>query len=170
MESPCIHCPWRVSNQGKRHPDGWYTKANLRRLWARLRTGDGMSCHPTDPGNPVSDAAAAAGYRAASVDARPRECRGAAILVQREFEYLQADCGVNIRRYQREHPRGLTRDGIAMVVNRAMFGGVADMLATASDDSTHHVSQQLPVVDLNCADVQHEPLGTWEPRTSKLED
>lgn len=54
---PCAQCPWRTSNQGKRHPDGWYTKANLRRLWAGLRRGERMTCHPTDPANPVSDKA-----------------------------------------------------------------------------------------------------------------
>ena len=56
-KSPCQACPWRVENHGKRHPDGWYTKANLRRLWSGIRRGEEMSCHPTDPSNPVSERA-----------------------------------------------------------------------------------------------------------------
>jgi hypothetical protein len=31
---------------------GWYTKANLQRLWAGMRRGEDMTCHPTDPDKP----------------------------------------------------------------------------------------------------------------------
>lgn len=49
----CDTCPWRVKNHGKVHPGGWYRLANLRRLWAGLRSGraPGMICHSTDPKN-----------------------------------------------------------------------------------------------------------------------
>lgn len=45
----CLACPWRLSNQGRPTPGGWYTRRNLDRLWAGLRRGTRMSCHPTDP-------------------------------------------------------------------------------------------------------------------------
>lgn len=121
--TPCVHCPWRPSNQGKRHPDGWYTKANLQRLWAQLRRGERMSCHPTDPGNPVSERAQAAGYRPAPVHSRVRECTGALVIQQREFMLLQDGCGADLARYRRERPKGLTRDGILQLLERAVFGG-----------------------------------------------
>lgn len=50
----CATCPWIKANQGRRIPEvdrpaGWYTKANLRRLWTGLRHGHEMICHSTDP-------------------------------------------------------------------------------------------------------------------------
>lgn len=57
----CETCPWLTKNHGKKHTSawyrehptikGWYSKANLRRLWAGLRTGaaPGILCHSTDP-------------------------------------------------------------------------------------------------------------------------
>lgn len=54
-QHPCVHCPWRAANQGKPHPGGWYTKANLQRLWAGMRRGGDMTCHPTDPAIPVPE-------------------------------------------------------------------------------------------------------------------
>ncbi len=56
---PCSSCPWLIANHGRPHPDGWNTKRNRDRLWAKLRTGDSMSCHKTDVSNPVPDEAAA---------------------------------------------------------------------------------------------------------------
>lgn len=55
----CATCPWLTVNHGKKHPaawykqhdiEGWNTKANLRRLWTGLRTGEapGMVCHSSD--------------------------------------------------------------------------------------------------------------------------
>ena len=88
-ETPCAECPWRTVNQGKRHPDGWYNRANLKRLWNKLRRGDMMSCHPTDPRNPVSVHAALKGQRMAKLGATPRECAGALILQQRELMIYQ---------------------------------------------------------------------------------
>lgn len=160
---PCQACPWRESNQGKRHPDGWYTKANLARLWAKLRKGENMACHPTDRGNPVSDRALAAGYRPAGEHAQARECMGSVILQQREFVYLQGDCGVDLKLYRREHPRGLTKRGVLAMVDRAMFGDVADSVREVMGHEGG-ISQAMPKPDLNCADVHYPPLGHWARR------
>lgn len=123
-QHPCVPCPWRTANQGKRHPAGWYTKANLRRLWAGLRRGEDMSCHPTDPRNPVP-----AGTRPVPEKATTLECAGSLILKQRElkrFQRLVLDNpgGDPFKLYRQQHPRGLTRAGLLAVVQRAMFGGM----------------------------------------------
>ena len=114
---PCVSCPWRVENQGKPHPDGWFTKANRTRLWAKLKRGDQMSCHRTDPSNPVPE-----GGRVVPEGTTPVECAGALILQQRELMQLQA-VG-DIRAYRRARPKGLTVEGIRVLLHRAMFGGV----------------------------------------------
>lgn len=151
--APCVHCPFRLSNQGTRHPDGWYTKANLGRLWAKLRRGDDMSCHPTDPSNPVSERAQAAGYKPAPAGSEVMECIGAHIVRQREFVLLTDEYDADIRRYRAARPFGLTRDGIAALVARAMFGGIP-MIS----------GRKMPLPNLNEPDVGHTPLGEWKPR------
>jgi hypothetical protein len=145
----CLPCPWRQSNRGKRHPDGWYTKANLRRLWAGLRRGEAMSCHPTDPGNPVSERAAAAGYRPAPAQAAVRECVGAQVLVQREMHLAQHSS--SLRAYRAARPGGLTKAGIAQTATRLIFGGTALSAAPRP-----------PRPNLNDPDIGYEPLP-WEP-------
>lgn len=121
---PCLACPWRTSNHGKRHPDGWYTRRNQDRLWTGLRNGDAMSCHPTDPGNEVTPAAQAKGYRPAPAAAEPLECRGAIILQQRELHLLGQNFGGNYRHYRQARPGGLTRAGASALILRLAFGGV----------------------------------------------
>lgn len=153
---PCRGCPWRTSNHGKRHPDGWYTAANRRRLWAGMRRGEDMSCHPTDSDNPVSDRAQDAGYRAAPDGAEVKECIGAHILRQREVMIFQDDYGCDIRAYRRARPKGLTREGLAAVVMRAAFGG-APLIG----------GRPLPKPNLNAVDVSHPDLGAWTPREEK---
>lgn len=125
-ESPCRDCPWRTENHGKRHPDGWYTRANARSLWAKLRRGDGMTCHPTDPSNPVSDAAQAAGYRPAPAGSQVRRCAGAVILQQREVMVLQGvlEAGGDLREYRRRRPGGMTTEGLWAVAAGAAFENV----------------------------------------------
>lgn len=123
-KSPCVHCPWRIENHGKPHPSGWYTKKNLRRLWAGMRAGERMSCHPTDASNPVTEADQKAGYKPAPEDAKMRECAGSVILQQREVQrfgdIVDADPGGNaIRTYRQMWPKGLTREGLMAVVSRA---------------------------------------------------
>lgn len=161
---PCAHCPWRISNQGKPHPDGWYTKKNLRRLWVGMRRGERMTCHPTDPDNPVTPKAIARGYKPAPENARTNECAGALILQQREYMRFQAiveslspteRIGDAMRRYRAAHPRGLTRDGLVALVERAMFGGSPlDNLAMTKPD-------------LNQDDVGHPDLVPWTTDESK---
>lgn len=147
---PCSACPWRASNHGKRHPDGWYTKANLRRLWAGLRRGERMTCHPTDPANPVPD-----GARPVPDGTATRECTGALVLVQRELQRVQDVFAADgsLADYRRAHPRGLTNDGVMV--------HVANLVAVFPGD--------LPMAkpDLNDDDVSHPDLVPWEPRTAE---
>lgn len=78
--SPCTACPWRLANQGRRHPGGFYTVKNLTRLWGQIRRGGGIqTCHPTDPSHPDH------GAKEGSV---PQECLGSVILVLREVEAM----------------------------------------------------------------------------------
>lgn len=133
MIHPCAHCPWRIANHGKRTPWGFYTKANVRRLWNQIRRGTtatAQSCHPTDASHPDHVAAGA------KVGAQAQECAGSVILVYREFERL-ASCGADgktidagaIDRYlARYKADGLTRSGILhWLVGRYQFGGVPFM-------------------------------------------
>jgi hypothetical protein len=148
-QTPCAACPWRTTNHGRPHPDGWYTATNRRRLWNRLRRGEAMSCHPTDPRNPVP-----AGHRPAPAHAVTRECTGALILQQRELLYFQDECGADLRAYRRRHPMGLLRDGLLTLVERALFSGT----------SIGGVTMTRP--DLN-QPVSHPPLGAWQPPSPK---
>lgn len=112
----CADCPWRLANQGKRHPHGFYSKANLRRLWNGMRRGAQMSCHPTD-----SRMAEFEGYEQTALRENVHECAGYLILVQRELAKFGHICeerdklGLKdgFRAYRREHPMGLLRDGLA---------------------------------------------------------
>lgn len=146
--SPCAQCPWRTSNHGKRHPDGWYTKANRQRLWAGLRRGDPMTCHPTDPENPVP-----LGTRAVPETVQTKECAGAIILQQREVWYWQHLFKGDFQVYRKARPFGLTRDGLAAMVSRLIFGGVPVVGGPA-------ISRP----NLN-EPVSHPPLGVWEEQS-----
>lgn len=138
----CKQCPWRLSNQGTRHPDGWYTKANLRRLWSKLRRGDSMTCHPTDPANPIPE-----GARPVPEGTTTRECTGALVLQQREFmvvqAHLTADPPGGLGNYRRERPSGLTKIGAVAVMEEAVFGG--------------------PRPNLGDPDIGYEPLAWPHP-------
>ena len=126
-KSPCVNCPWRIENHGKKHPDGWYTKTNLKRLWAGIRRGENMSCHPTDPRNDVSDAAVEKGYRRAPDTAVTRECAGAVILQQREAQVYSdlsrrfSESTNLLKMYRVTRPGGLTKDGLIAVIGRVML-------------------------------------------------
>lgn len=154
MPSPCKACPWRLANQGTRHPDGWYSKANLRRLWAKLRRGEMMSCHPTDPGLVLSPKAQEAGYQAAPEHAQVKECVGAHVLTQREFMRFQDDAGADFRAYWQLNPRGLTRTGLAALLAQALFGG------TIAGDG----APKLPKPNLNDPEIGFEWVGDWQHR------
>ena len=123
MKSPCAHCPWRKSNQGKRHAGGWYTLKNLRRLWAGLRSGEapGMTCHPTDPNNPLPE-----GFKEVSKETETKECAGALLLVIRELKLIEkiSKEDNSLDRYFRERKRGLTKNGAAFwIMSRIQAAG-----------------------------------------------
>jgi hypothetical protein len=120
----CVQCPWRAENQGKRHFGGFYTKANLRRLWNEVRRGGApQSCHMTDPGHPDH-------LRAGCKEgAEPRECPGSVLLVLREVGSMADGDGVvteeGVRRYLATRRTGLTRSGLEYwLVSRIHLGGV----------------------------------------------
>lgn len=126
--SPCAACPWRTSNHGRPHPDGWYTKMNRDRLWKLLRAGQSMTCHPTDPDNPVPE-----GHACVPNGAQTLTCAGALVLQQRELMRFQAvttkvDAGLlrgrSFTLYRKLHPFGLTLDGLRTLVEAALFGGI----------------------------------------------
>lgn len=146
---PCSACPWRTSNHGKPHPDGWYTARNRERLWGGLRRGVSMTCHPTDPDNPVP-----ASQAPVSPSATTHECTGGHVLQQRELHYLDRILrdGGTWADYRRAHPRGLTREGAAELVSRLAFGGLP--LVGGAPMSRPN---------LNEPDVSHPPLDTWGP-------
>lgn len=151
----CKDCPWRTTNL-KRKPDphGFYTLANLRRLWRGLRNGERMTCHPTDP-----EMAEFAGYEKTAERPVTYECAGALVLIQREMERFQS-CAKEaeaegqkdgLKRYRRKYPKGLTRDGLLRFFNDMMFGGTPlsprDKMATPN---------------LNMAGIGHPDLEPWE--------
>lgn len=156
---PCAQCPWRISNQGKRHPGGWYTRRNLERLWAGMRRGEDMTCHPTDPDNPVTEAMALRGVKRAPEAATTVECAGSLILKQREFmraqDALKAHGNIagGMAAYRKAHPRGLTKRGFIKLVQRMMFGG--SPLAPGPTMSTPN---------LNDPDVGVPFLEPWAPQ------
>lgn len=139
----CDACPWRQSNQGKRTSGGWYTKANLRRLWNGLKTGDapGMTCHPTDPDNPPSDEG-----KQAKPGAETHECYGALLLIAREVRLATELCethqGDAFKEYRKLRPKGLNKWGMAHWIMRwaaptPFTGGVLPTEITEDDDIQH---------------------------------
>ena len=69
--SVCGGCPFRASNHGKRAPKGWYSRANLLRLWQGVSEGERLVC---------------AELRTAQGRAAKHECAGALYLVLRHLE------------------------------------------------------------------------------------
>lgn len=147
---PCSSCPWRFANQdSKPDPHGFYTSANRRRLWAGLRQGVQMTCHPTDP-----RMAGFAGYESLADRNVTHECAGALTLQQRELMKFQdisaADPkGPTLKTYKKQHPKGMTRDGLVSLVERSVFGGT----------SIGGVAMASP--DLNDVEIGYDVLGAW---------
>lgn len=145
----CSHCPWRIGNQGKRTTDGFYSKANLQRLWNGMKQGEQMSCHPTDPR--MNEFESAPRVRD---DATTHVCAGATILLQREYmrfqELMQADGEMGYRRYRGLGGPRLTRDALFQVAMRASVR-VSNLIISASGKP-----------DLEDLDVQYPPLGIFD--------
>jgi len=124
IETPCVQCPWRRSNQGKRHPGSFYTRANLTRLWNQIRKGGaGQSCHLTDTRNPAHIAAGAKDV------GEIRECPGAVVLVLREARAMQGSAKIvgkeEVAAYLASRKRGLNRGGILYwIISRIAMANV----------------------------------------------
>jgi hypothetical protein len=137
-KEPCPHCPWRTANRGRKTKHkvdgpkggyGWFSAKNRQRLWAALKRGEAMICHPTDASDP---------RYGAPEHAQARECAGALILQQRELMVLdkmflaakaegvpEKDVYKTVwRRYRKERPGGLTREGAAQLMLAFPFGSV----------------------------------------------
>ena len=133
MSKPCAQCPWRLSNQEKKHKFGFFTAKNLRRLWKQVRGADPQgcmpqSCHLTDPSHPAHIAVGA------KPGAKAQECPGSVILVLREIGKMADAEGVvrdyGLKKYLATRKGGLTKAGIRYwLVNRigakghVVFGG-----------------------------------------------
>lgn len=122
-KDPCKNCPWLTENHGKRHPDGWFSKANRTRLWNGIRSGEapGMTCHPTDPNNEVSDKAKEKGYKEAPEHAETRECAGAVILIQKELMLFQdvVEAGGDYKDYRQQSGSPMRREVLLAHAMRA---------------------------------------------------
>jgi hypothetical protein len=120
----CSQCPWRLSNHGQRTPGGFYTAANLRRLWGEIRRGGGMqSCHLTDPSHPRHIEAGC------SPNAKTHECPGSVLLVRRELGQMADESGIitseSTRAYLDRRRYGLTRQGILYwLFQRVQLAGI----------------------------------------------
>ncbi len=124
LKKPCDQCPWRLSNQGKRHFGSFYSKKNLKRLWNQVRGGGGVqSCHMTDPSHPDH---IRAGAKATS---QPRECPGSVIVVNREIAQMaNAENKVTdegVMAYLKRRKKGITKHGVLYwVVQRIQMADV----------------------------------------------
>lgn len=124
LKKPCEQCPWRRSNQGKRHFGSFYSKKNLTRLWNQVRNGQGVqSCHLTDPSHPDHIVAGA------KESSEPRECPGSVILVMREIHQMKDAEGVvsneGVLAYLKRRKKGITKMGVVgWIVGRIQHGGV----------------------------------------------
>lgn len=150
----CASCPWRIKNQGTPHPDGWYRASNLARLWAKLKRGDSMSCHKTDPNNPVPE-----GTKPVPEGTTIHECTGALTLQQRELMNFQDIAKTEgkkaLKIYKQQHPNGMSREGMLVLVERAMFGG------------TQIGGLEMSSPNLNDMEVGYPAKLKWDPKVEE---
>ena len=99
---PCKTCPFLRSNQGKRTAGGFYSRRNLQRMWARIRQGELLICHSTDPeawvtGSPTCP------KKGQIKPGNEQACRGALYMVKREDKTLlkSIDAGTGFSGYAR---------------------------------------------------------------------
>lgn len=139
----CATCPWRVCNQGKRHPSHWYTIKNLRRLWNGIRNGEnpGMVCHSTDP-----ESIEYGGTKPVPQSAKTQECGGLLILVFRHFDALGM---LNQKQYKAAYPKTYLKTlGIATWLERKIsvaFGAkpVPEVAFTGKPDEIGHPDERV---------------------------
>jgi hypothetical protein len=144
--NPCNQCPWRLANQGKPHPFGFYRKDNLTRLWNQIRKAKGaqaQGCHPTDPSHPDHVASGT------PPTAKPQECLGSVILIARELRALEAaiekagDDKQGVEIYLKSRKYVLSRRGLLhWLVGRYQMGG-----------TPFGTGPKLPIVNEDNADV-----------------
>lgn len=142
-DTACAACPFRLENHGRRTGDGWYTKANRRRLWSGLRTGDapGMTCHPTDPANPAPKRRPCA--RAAD-GADFRECTGWHHVAQVELRLFEqaaeahpGDFAAAWRAYRASSQHPMTRAGLFAYATRTIPFPAGAGMPEAPDVTEH---------------------------------
>ena len=125
MKKACKQCPWRTENQGKPSPGGFYTKANLKRLWRQICDGGHpQSCHLTDPSHPDHLIAGC------NPNSKAQECPGSVILVRRELDFMQSlgNDGViddgTVKAYLKQRKSGLKKSGIFYwLIQRVAWAG-----------------------------------------------
>ncbi len=102
-----------------------------------------------------------AGYEALADREVAHECAGALTVQQREMMKFQEIAEANpgskktLQLYKKQHPKGLTRDGILALIQRSIFGGTA----------LGGVKMSTP--DLNDAEIGYDVLGAWIARRAK---
>lgn len=112
----CETCPWLTKNHGRKHHAGWYTKANLKRLWNGLRSGDchGIVCHSTDPNRVLYG-----GVTPVAPGTEKQPCAGALLVI---FKHMNEIAKTTPKEYKAKYPLPMKREGIAHWVNQYLFG------------------------------------------------
>ena len=118
LTTPCASCPFRLTNQGKRIPQGVYTEANLRRLWEGLAHGRRLAC--------LERSLAPDG-----VSLEPaRECGGSLQLVARHLRTLR---GYSFETYQALAQTPLSRESTARWITRLAEQNLVELFLDAVD-------------------------------------
>ncbi|SDY97575.1 hypothetical protein SAMN05661080_05177 [Modestobacter sp. DSM 44400] len=132
----CAECPQAQANQGREHPDDWYSRGAVAGLWRAVRHGDPVSCHVTEADRNVyrvTEEQAAAGFVVPPEQAQRRECSGVAVALRRELTRLD-DAG-SFEEYSRRWPAGLTRDALAIAAARVRGAHRPELRATDVEET-----------------------------------
>lgn len=107
MVDVCSSCPFLIDNYGKRVPKGWYSEANVKRLWRGVSQGERLACAEQE-----------------RVGRAARECAGALHLVVRHLEAAKTPT------YTRRAATPLSALGFARWRGRLVsYGASADALS-----------------------------------------
>jgi hypothetical protein len=157
----CSRCPWRLANQGQPHPHDFYSRANLRRLWAGLKNGERMTCHPTDPRMCEFE-----GYEQQAGKSVTRECTGALTLIQRELHLFMAaakqataagDTSA-LKRYRDERVRGQAMTPAGLQIHAVSLASTGDVPVLGI-----RAMPGLELAQINDLEVGYSTLGAWTP-------